>query len=125
MIKFLNIIMSVVLVSVFKLDLRALAFSAAFSANLMGLCSIIVANKRSKGIVNKDFKITIFKILVSSVIMSVFVIVTDNLIKTSSAFIAAVVPTAVGIATYFVCCMVFKIEEVKSLLTKLTSKFKK
>jgi putative peptidoglycan lipid II flippase len=121
----LNIIMSVVLVSVFKLDLRALAFSAAFSANLMGLCSIIVANKRSKGIVNKDFKITIFKILVSSVIMSVFVIVTDNLIKTSSAFIAAVVPTAVGIATYFVCCMVFKIEEVKSLLTKLTSKFKK
>ncbi len=121
----INIIMSIILVSVFHFDLRALAFAAAFSANLMGICSLFVANKRSKGIINKAFAIAILKIFVSSIVMAVFVIFTTNFIKTNSAFLSLAVPVVVGIIIYFVCCMAFKIEEVKTLLIKLTSKFKK
>ena len=120
----INIIVSIVLVSVFSFDLRSLAFSAALSANIIGITLLIVAEKRSNGIVNKGFLYCILKIILSSVIMTAFVIGATKLVSFNSHLLNVVTYAFVGAIVYFVCCIAFNISEVKDLVFKIKRRFK-
>lgn len=119
-----NILLSITLVWGFNADHRALAFAASVAANLMGISALLLANRRAGGIVNKSFVLCLVKVVASTAIMAVVVMLINSILDTSSALLETVIPAFSGAVVYFVCCIVFKINEVKDILSKALKRTK-
>lgn len=117
----LNIILSIVLVRGFSLDHRALAFSAAVSANIMGFSAFFVASKRNSGILTRDFVLFAIKVTASVLIMSVVVKAIDIISSNTMLPVRLALCILSGVTAYFLCTLIFNITEVKTLLTKVIS----
>lgn len=115
----LNILLSIFLINVIGGDHRALALSASVAANAMGFSALGFANHRSRGIVNKEFVLCFVKILISSVVMMICVIILDRFFAAYSPVIRVALGGFVGAVVYFVCTYLLGVHEVREIANKL------
>jgi len=115
----LNIILSVVLIWGFGMDHRALAFSASVSANLMGLAAFAIVSRRSTGIADRNFFVCLIKVTASALVMSLSVIMLRKMIEESGPMLTVLLCSGVGATVYFLCCMLFRVDEVTELIHKV------
>lgn len=118
----LNILLSIILLKAFELDHRALAFSASAAANLMGIAALVVASKRNRGIVSRDFVIGVAKIAASAVVMTIAVKAVDLFLADAQPVIRIAVCAFVGAIIYFVCTLVLGVKEVRDIINKVLKK---
>ena len=120
----LNIVISLVSVKLFNCGLEGVALAAAFSSNFIGITMLIILNKRVGGILNAKFVVNVLKPVVSAMIMGVVVYLFTVKFAFSNVILSVIVPAFVGAVIYAVCCILFKVDEFKSILS-LLDKFKK
>ena len=121
----INIILSVILVVVFKSGLGGLAISASVSANVIGFTLLYKLHRRSGGILTRQFWICAFKIGSSAVLMGAVVFLVRELTENYGKLLSVAIPVVFGGLTYFVCCFFCKVEEIRELLDIFKSIFKK
>lgn len=120
----LNIVLSLIFILLLQLDHKALAFSAAISANVMGLGALYIANSRYKGIITKDFCICALKIVASSVIMIVVVALVYMLTDSIGLFIRFLICAVIGCIVYAFCTYIFKVKEITDIFTAVLKRNK-
>ncbi len=120
----LNIALSLVFIILLKLDHRALAFSASISANIMGFGALIIANRRYKGIISKDFCICALKILISALIMIGVVALIYSLTDFLGLVVRFSVCAVTGCSVYAICTYMFKIKEVTDIFKNVLNRNK-
>lgn len=111
----LNIILSIVLIKLAGLDHRALAFSASVAANAMGIAALVIVDRRSDGIITKDFIGCVIKVVISTLIMAVVVAISDNILSHAVPVIRVGVCALLGAVVYFISCTVMGIEEIRQI----------
>ncbi len=115
----INILLSILLIWGFDKDLRALAFSASVAANVMGFSAIILANFRCRGIINKDFLVSVAKIVISALIMTAAVRFLNLALAEKSPLARVSLCALTGVIIYFVCTLILGVREVKDLVLKV------
>ncbi|MBQ8588302.1 MAG: murein biosynthesis integral membrane protein MurJ [Clostridia bacterium] len=118
----LNIILSIVLIWVFDMDHRALAFSASVAANVMGAGAFIIVSRRSEKIADRSFFACVFKVVASAAIMALAVGMLKKALNGSGPLLTVSLCSATGAIVYFLCCIIFKITEVTELVSKVLKK---
>ena len=96
------------------------------AANIIGFSLMYILNRRKK-FFDKDTAGYFVKVLFSAVIMGVLVYVTRILLGTvaQNKITGLFVPVAVGVVSYFVCCILFGVNELRDILNLVLNKFKK
>lgn len=120
----INILLSLLLVCVFDMQHRALAFSASVAANLMGIAELILLNKKAKNILNAELVKVFLKIVISTVVMGVCAYICSRAVSGTSKIIEVFMPAAVGAAVYAVCCIAFKIREFTDITGSVIDKIR-
>ena len=122
----INVLLSFLFVKIFSQGHWALAFSASVAANIIGFSLMYILNRRKK-FFDKDTAGYFVKVLFSAVIMGVLVYVTRILLGTvaQNKITGLFVPVAVGVVSYFVCCILFGVNELRDILNLVLNKFKK
>lgn len=120
-----NVVLSILLVSVFKSGLGGLAVSASVAANIIGAALLYKLNKRVKGILSEDFIPFVLKILVSVGVMAVAVIVAKAFSSDMNKLLAVLIPASVGAITYFAICALVKLNEITELCSIVKSFLKR
>lgn len=111
-----NIGLSVLLVLGFKVGLGGLAVSASVSANIIGFSLLYKLHKRTGGILTKDFFVFSFKIVLSVTIMGAIVFVTGRISQNYGKLLSVALPVIAGALSYFIACVLFKVDEIGELL---------
>jgi peptidoglycan biosynthesis protein MviN/MurJ (putative lipid II flippase) len=109
------VVLSVLLVGVFKTGLGGLAVSASVAANIIGFTLLYKLNKRVNGILSKDFLGFALKIFVSVAIMGVSVLFANRITADMNKYVAVIVPAIVGAVIYFAFCAIFRLNEIAEL----------
>ncbi len=118
----LNIILSIILVWVLGFDHRALAFSASVAANIMGIATFSIVSLRSRDIADKRFLVFVLKLLASTLIMTLAVLLLKNILKSSDTVTIICVCAFSGAVIYFVSCIILRVSEVSLLLSRVLKK---
>lgn len=121
----INILLSIAFIKIFNLDHRALAFSAAISANIMGFAAFFIASSRNQGIITKDFIICVVKILISTAVMAIAVNGIGVLLKETALILRISACCTGGAVVYFVCAVILGVGEIKEIFSKVISIKKK
>lgn len=119
----LNILISLISVRFFNAGLEALALAAAFSSNFIGIVMLIILNGKAKGIITLSLIRRLFKSILSALIMGAAVACIKKCFIFDSVILDVFVPVVSGALVYFICCLIFRVEELKSILS-IFKKFK-
>lgn len=112
----INIILSIILGKVMSFKGLALATSISSIANALIL--IFVANKKQKGILNKEIVYMMLKMLLCACIMGIIVYILNNLLigfltgTIIKDIIRMIIGAVVGVVVYYLLTMLFKINEI-------------
>mgnify|MGYP003290253276 CR=1 FL=1 len=124
----INILLCNVFASIWGIN--GLALATACTAILNGLILTICANIQTKGILSKDFIISFVKILISSGIMALAVVILNNILigvmpqSMIMDIVRMLVGATVGVVIYYICAMLFKLSEVVEIKDMVLSKIK-
>ena len=120
----INVLLSIVFVTVFDFGYKTLAVCASVAANIIGMSLVYILN-RKKGILDKtDFKFAL-KIIISTVLMALSVWAVKCFVPADGKIISLFVPAIVGAMVYFVCCIAFKVEELLDVFDMIKAKTRK
>lgn len=111
----LNIMISLVCVKIFDAGLEALALAASFSSNFIGLVMLVILDRKCKGILTYDLLKRVSRILISAVLMGVGVYCIKSYFTFDSVITDVFVPVLSGAVIYAVFCMLFKVNEFRSI----------
>lgn len=116
----INIILSIFLGNT-AMTFNGLALATSITALLNATILTFIANKKQKGIINKDLLLYITKIAISAIIMAVIVYLFNILLKNiitgslMSDILRMFIGASVGILCYFIVTIALKVNEFKSL----------
>jgi len=119
----INAILSIMLGKT-SLTFKGLALATSVTALLNAVILTYIANKKEKGLINKDLIFYILKVVVSAIIMFLTVTIINNVLKDFFngtlilEIVRMVIGALLGVITYFVATMLFKVNEFKSILSK-------
>lgn len=113
----LNIIISITSVRFLNAGLEALALAAAFSSNFIGVMMLLILNKKTSGIISPLLIKRVSKSLLSAVIMGGCVWLVDGYFKSDSNILSVFIPVITGAIVYSICCLIFRVEEFKAVLS--------
>lgn len=120
-----NVLLSVLLGKT-ALSFNGLALATSITALLNALILTFLANKKEKGIINKELLFFVAKVAISALIMAIIVvlvniglknILTGTLIK---EILRMIIGAASGVIAYFVVTMLLKVNQFKELLKSKT-----
>lgn len=120
----INVALSIAFVKLFAQGHWALAFSASVAANIIGFGMMYILH-RKKPFFNGETAVYFAKIIVSSVIMGVAVVVVKSLVASDSKVISLFVPVAAGVVVYFVSCIALGVNELRDIFNLVLKKFGK
>jgi len=119
----INAILSIMLGKT-SLTFKGLTLATSITALLNAVILTYIANKKEKGLINKDLIFYILKVVVSAIIMFLTVTIINNVLKDFFngtlilEIVRMVIGALLGVITYFVATMLFKVNEFKSILSK-------
>ena len=122
----INIILAYSLSS--KLGINGLALATAGGSTTNAILNYLCMRKKNGRLFEKSDVISVIKTVISTVVMAVFVVITYSFIKKFAGqnFVGFVVCLAgcgfVGIASYFVSCILLGVDEVKAIVKGLERK---
>lgn len=119
-----NLISAFLFVSVLKMGVGGLALSSAISSVCMAVFLLVMINTVQKGVINKDFVLNMFKILIAAA-LSCFTALIINKLMTNSLTGSAVetlvkmcICSLPALIVYVLACAIFKTNEFKFLIKK-------
>ena len=122
-----NVILSIVLAKF--LNFKGLALSTAITSIINAVILIIFANRKNKGIINKEIFKTIFKNIVSAYIMGTCVYLINNILGTNTTMIFSIIKMGIGaisgIIIYYLFTLLLEVEESNIPIEYIKNKFKK
>jgi len=118
----INVFLSIIFVTVFSFGYEILAVCSSIAANLIGISLVYILN-RKKHIVDRATGIFALKVIISTVVMAISVLLVNNFIPTENKIISLFVPIVVGAVVYFVCCIAFKVDELTDVINMIKTKF--
>ena len=122
----INIILAYSLSS--RLGINGLALATAGGSTTNAILNYICMRKRHGKLFEKSDVISVIKTVISTVVMAVFVVVTYSFIKNIAGqnFVGWIACCAVcgfvGIASYFVSCILLGVDEIKAIVKSLERK---
>lgn len=116
-----NLLAAFLLTRVFNLGVGGLALAAAISSVSIGLCLMIMINKRRKGVITKGFLLNLLKTLIcgAAAYLTAYAVypitapIGDGTIPTLIRLCASALPSA---AVYLILAYIIKIEEARSAM---------
>ena len=119
----INIVLRIIFVRVF--GIFGIALSSTIAAIVTAVLLFISTKKLVSGFKVKGMIIKLGKILFASVIMIIVVALFNKVIHINNVFLSLIVDGAIGAVSYFVICVVIKIEEFTELINIIKKKASK
>ena len=119
----INILLSLLLGNT-KMTFNGLALATSITALLNAGILTFIANKKEKGIIDKELLLYIAKTVISAIIMAVIVILTNVVLKDALTgslvlnILRMIIGAVVGVTVYFVATILLKVNEFKNLIVK-------
>ena len=120
----INVLLSIVFVVVFDFGYKTLAVCASIAANIIGISLVYILNRKKHILDKTDFNFGL-KIIISTALMALSVFVTNYFVPADNKIISLFVPAIVGATVYFVCCIIFKVEELTDVINMIKAKTRK
>ena len=122
----INVVISLLLVKVFDQGHWALAFCASVAANIIGFSMMYILH-RKKPFFDRDTLLYFGKIVACTLIMSVCVAISKNIVSsyTWGKVITLFVPVGVGVVAYFASCIAFGVNELSDILKLASASYKR
>ena len=105
-----NILLSTILANLFGFNGITIASSVTVLVNAIVL--IVVANIKNKGIINKSLIVTLMKIFLSTIVMSLVVMIFNNFSKIYVLF-KVIIGAIIGVLVYYGFTFILDVEESK------------
>lgn len=119
----MNVLLSMILGKT-EMAFKGLALATSITALLNAIILTTLANKKEKGIVNRELLIYIAKIAISAIGMAIVVVITNIFLNNSLQgglildIVRMVIGAGIGCVVYFALTMLLKVNEFKNLIKK-------
>lgn len=105
---FFNIILSMILANL--IGFNGITIAASITALVNAIVLTVVANRKNKGIINKNLIISLVKVILSAIVMSVIVLIFNHFIQIN-VLIKVILGAIIGASIYYGMTLLLKVEE--------------